>query len=169
MLCLCWPQSKATVVFYICFPRCLIGTCWGRSGILGVYTPISLLAFFSPAFPSSSLFLSISSCLPRLAFHLQVSCLPDPYTFHLWIFRSCVVDTLLSAWILMLLSSEMGLHSVPLVFLREGGADLAPQWTNPEGEKPCSWEIAHLTMVSFDSKHSALATMFLELYLCDIC
>lgn len=117
------------------------------------YTLISLLAFLPPLsfFPSLLVFPGWPCTCRSLACQS-----------HLWIFGFCVVDTLLSAWILMLLSSEMDHYSVSLGFLREGGADLAPQWTNPAGEKPCCWEVTHLTMVSFDSKHSALAACSLS-------
>lgn len=80
-----------------------------------------------------------------------------------------IVDTLLSVWILVLLSSEMGLYLVLLVPLRKAGCRLNSPVDN--GGTPRKRSHAHLTLVSrsSDSRHSALVAVFLWLHLWDIC
>lgn len=125
MLCLSG-QSQATAVY--CVLRCLPGT-WGweqRGAGWGGEPQVAStpLYFRFLSFPSFSFLLSFSfhfflSCQgpvmePRLALHLQFPSMPGSHIssmdFQVTEEQPClvVVDTLLSVWILMLLSSEMG-------------------------------------------------------------
>lgn len=114
--CLLCPEMSAR---YLGVGAAWGGVGWGASGC--VYTSLfpCFLSFPSFSFLLSFSFLFFLSCQgpvmePRLALHLQFPSMPGSHIssmdFQVTEEEPClvVVDTLLSVWILMLLSSEMG-------------------------------------------------------------